>query len=157
MLVDVHPRLTCQRDGAEVSLIGDPRVPLFITEGIPKGDAALSIDLCCVALLGVWNWRGSNEAGGKTALADWESIALNGRGIYLAFGSDVAVKSEVFAALARLTGFLKSRGATIKIVYLPGGPAARKPDSMTSSRGALALAGPLRRSAMSCWRWRTMN
>src|SRR5713226_4329470 len=57
MLLDAHPRLTCQRDGGRVPLIGDPSVPLFITEGIPKGDAAISIGLCCVALLGVWSWR----------------------------------------------------------------------------------------------------
>jgi len=40
------------------------RLPLFITEGIPKGDAAVTIGLCCIALLGVWNFRGTNDAGG---------------------------------------------------------------------------------------------
>ena len=99
---------------------------MFVTEGIPKGDAAVSIGLCCIALLGVWNWRGSSEAGGKTALADWESIALNGREVYLAFDSDVTLKREVFAALARLKAFLESRGATVKIVYLPGGSHGEK-------------------------------
>ncbi len=30
---------------------------LFITEGARKADAAVSKSLCCVDLLGVWNWR----------------------------------------------------------------------------------------------------
>jgi hypothetical protein len=118
MLLDVHPRLT-RRDGGNITQIGDPTIPLFITEGIPKADAAISIGLCCLALLGVWNWRGSNEVGGKTALADWESIALNGRVIYIAFDSDVMKKPEVRKALARLKAFLKSREATVKLIYLP--------------------------------------
>jgi len=75
MLLDAHPRVTRSRGGGKVPLIADPSVPLFITEGIPKGDAAVTIGLCCIALLGVWNFRGANDADGKTALADWESIA----------------------------------------------------------------------------------
>jgi hypothetical protein len=119
MLVDAHPRLTRPRDCGRVPLIADPSVPLFITESIPKGDAAVSIGLCCVALLGVWNWRGSNEAGGKTALADWESTALNGRAVYITYDSDVMEKREVHSALARIRGLLESRNALVKLIYLP--------------------------------------
>src|SRR6266511_3450252 len=53
-------------------LLGDPKIPLFITEGAPKADAAVGQGLCCIAVLGVYNWRGTNEHGGKTALPDWE-------------------------------------------------------------------------------------
>jgi len=59
----------------------DPKEPLFITEGARKADAAISKGLCCIALLGVWNWRGRNEYGGKAVLPDWESVPLNGREI----------------------------------------------------------------------------
>ena len=59
-------------------LLTDPSIPLFITEGARKADAAVSHRLCCIALLGVWNFRGKNEHGGFTALADWESIAQHG-------------------------------------------------------------------------------
>src|SRR5262245_62086913 len=31
--------------------LGDPKHPLFITEGIRKADAAVSHELCCIALL----------------------------------------------------------------------------------------------------------
>ncbi|MDQ3259073.1 MAG: DUF3854 domain-containing protein, partial [Acidobacteriota bacterium] len=50
-------------------MLADPALPLFITEGARKADAAVSRGLCCVALLGVWNFRGMNEHGGLTALA----------------------------------------------------------------------------------------
>src|SRR5829696_5365606 len=70
MALDAHPLIHAQ--------LSDPAIPLWITEGIVKADAAISVGLCCIALLGVWNWRGANDHGGKTVLADWEAIALNG-------------------------------------------------------------------------------
>lgn len=99
--------------------LGNPTVPLFITEGVRKADSAVSKGLCCVALLGVWNWRGSNEAGGKVALPDWESVALKERQVYVVFDSDVMLKPEVHGALVRLKAFLESRGAKVAAVYLP--------------------------------------
>ena len=104
MSLDVHPHAR--------PLLANPNVPLFITEGIKKGDALVSRGCCAIALLGVWNWRGTNEFGGKTALADWESIALNGRRVYIVFDSDVMLKPEVHSALARLKTFVESRGAS---------------------------------------------
>lgn len=118
MVVDVHPLVRHQ--------VADPAVPLWITEGVRKGDAAISADLCCIALLGVWNWRGTNAAGGKVALPDWESIALNDRFVYVAFDSDVMTKPGVRDALARLSAFLESRGARVRLVYLPAGPEGGK-------------------------------
>jgi Domain of unknown function (DUF3854) len=96
----------------------DPNAPLWVTEGIPKADAAVSAGLCCVALLGVWNFRGTNDLGGKVALAAWENIALNDRLTYLAFDSDVMLKPEVHAALQRLGALLTTRGARVAYVYL---------------------------------------
>jgi hypothetical protein len=136
MAVDVHPRLSAVRtrdngapywDVSEVPpLLADPSVPLWITEGVRKADSALSIGLCCISLLGVWNWRGSNGAGGKTVLADWESIALEQRRVYLAFDSDAAHNAQVRQALLRLTAFVESRGAQILFICLPAGPYGRK-------------------------------
>ncbi len=99
--------------------LGDPSQRLFITEGIRKADAAVSKGLCCIGLLGVWNWRGTNEQGGKVALADWESIALNGREVFICFDSDVMSKPAVHAAMARLKAFLEHRGAHVRLIYLP--------------------------------------
>lgn len=118
MVLDVPP--PCQRN------LGNPGVPLFVTEGVRKADAAASAGLCCIGLLGVWNWRGTNEHGGKVALADWESIALNDRVVYVVFDSDVMTKPGVHAALARLKPFLEGRGAHVRVVYLPLGPDGSK-------------------------------
>jgi len=101
--------------------LANPNEPLVITEGARKADAATSAGLCAVALLGVWNWRGRNEYGGKTALADWENIALNGRQAIVAFDSDVMEKREVYLALCRLKVFLERRGAHFYTAYLPSG------------------------------------
>ncbi len=101
MALDIHP--FCREK------LGNPSVPLFVTEGIKKGDALVSRGLCAVALVGVWNWRGKNGLGGKTALSEWEYVALNGRQVYIVFDSDVMLKNEVHAALVRLKAFLEGR------------------------------------------------
>jgi hypothetical protein len=101
MALDVHP---FAREG-----LGDPSKPLFVTEGIKKGDSLVSRGLCAVALLGVWNWRGTNEHGGKVALPEWEYVALNGREVYLVFDSDVMLKPQVHAAMVRLKAFPEGR------------------------------------------------
>lgn len=116
MAVDVHPFLKDK--------VRDPNVPLFITEGVKKADSAISAGLCCIAVVGVWNWRGGNEYGGKTALPDWEAIALKDRQgkprqVYLCFDSDVMLKAPVYQAMARLKAFLESRGARVALIYLP--------------------------------------
>jgi hypothetical protein len=113
MVLDVPPRVRPK--------LGDPKTPLFITEGARKADAGVSAGLCTIAVLGVWNWRGTNDLGGKTALADWDSIALNNRLVYLVFDSDVMTKPQVHLALARLKQFLESKSATVRVVYLPEG------------------------------------
>jgi hypothetical protein len=118
MALDMHPDAQ--------SRLADPDVPLFITEGIKKEDALVSRGLCAVGLIGVWNWRGTNEHGGKTALAEWEYVALDGRKVYIVFDSDVMEKPEVYAALSRLKAFLESRGAAVRLIYLPAGKGGAK-------------------------------
>jgi hypothetical protein len=99
--------------------LADPAIPLIITEGARKADAAISKGAVCISLLGVWGFRGKNAKGGKTVLADWDKIALNGREIRIVFDSDVSTKSTVALALQRLQIFLESRGAKVEVVFLP--------------------------------------
>jgi hypothetical protein len=114
MRLDVPPR--CRAD------IGDPSIPLWITEGQKKADALASLGLCAVALLGVWNFIGTNDRGGKVFLPDFLDIALNnGRPVRIVFDSDVMTKPEVKQALEVLTQRLQRKGAMIQHVYLPGG------------------------------------
>jgi hypothetical protein len=112
MRLDVPP--------AAQASIGDPSTPLWVTEGVRKADAAVSAGACCLAVIGVWNWRGRNEAGGKTFLADWEHVALNdSRAVFLAFDSDAVDKRQVHDALGRLKAVLERRGAGVRVVRLP--------------------------------------
>ena len=98
--------------------LADSSLPLLITEGSRKADSAVSAGYCCIAISGVWNWRGRSERGGLTSLGDWEAIALKGRPVYLAFDSDMTTNQSVHTALVRLQAFLKARGAEVKILCL---------------------------------------
>jgi hypothetical protein len=99
--------------------LGDPSIPLFVTEGSRKADAAVSAGLVCVSLLGVWSWRGTNPVRGKVALPDWHDVALNGRRVILAFDSDVIRKPAVAVALAELANYLRSKDAKVEYLHLP--------------------------------------
>ncbi len=101
----------------------DASAPLFITEGVKKADAAVGMGLCCVALMGVWNWKGTRRDGTSGPLEDWDHIALDGRTVYVAYDSDLMHKEDVGKALQELTAFLVRRHATVKWILLPdGGP-----------------------------------
>lgn len=118
MVLDCHPAVR--------SMLGDPTIPLLVTEGVKKGDALVSRGCVAVALIGVWNFRGTNAAGGKVMLPDWESIALNGRDVVVVFDSDVMRNPQVHGALSRLAAILRSRDARVSFVYLPAGPHGAK-------------------------------
>ena len=118
MRIDLPPR--CLPD------IGNPSVELWITEGQKKADALASHGLCAVDLFGVWAFKGKNEFGGITILADLDYIAWNGRVVYVCFDSDVTVKQEVKAALDRLTEILRRKGAKVRVVYFPADPNGAK-------------------------------
>ena len=107
--------------------LGDPTVPLWITEGQKKGDALASAG------------TGGHRAAGRVELAGaqpprrpdrcwptgsgWRSTG--GRSSS-AFDSDVTSKPEVQAALRRLRAFLQNKGAHVDVVYLPHGERGAK-------------------------------
>ena len=117
-------RLDCP-PGCQASL-GDPHIPLWITEGQKKADSLASVGLTAIALLGVWNFKGKNEHGGVTLLADWDFIALQDRAVRIVFDSDVMRKRLVQDALLRLIEHLGRKGASVSTVYLPPGPDSAK-------------------------------
>jgi hypothetical protein len=114
MVLDVPP--------ATRPYLGNPAIPLWITEGVRKADSGASRGLTIIALLGVWNWRGTNAHGGKVALPDWECIALNSRRVYLAFDSDATSNPQVAKAVRRLGAFLTSRQADVRYIRLGARP-----------------------------------
>jgi len=122
LLIDFHPRLT----RGEIPPIKDPREPLVITEGIPKADAAVTIEIVCGGLVGVYGWISTNSAGGTTASIDWRDVALKNRLVVLIFDSDLMRKRPVWRALQELARFLKARGARVKFTYLPDRPGGAK-------------------------------
>jgi hypothetical protein len=97
----------------------DITLPLWITEGTKKQGCAETHGLLCLSVAGVWMWQRKNEQGEHVPLPDWEVISLDGRTVYVAFDSDAMRKSDVHHAMQELTGFLATRGAVVKIVYLP--------------------------------------
>jgi hypothetical protein len=100
-------------------LLADPTVPLWVTEGNKKADCGAIHGLCIVALTGVWNWRGTNDAGGKVAVADWQDIGLNDRRVIIAFDGDVAHKKGVHDASQSLAQYLAYKGARPEYLWLP--------------------------------------
>jgi hypothetical protein len=110
--------------------LGDPSIPLWFTEGAKKADALASAfgeAIVPVNLNGVYGWRGTNPAGGKTNLPDLREVALNGREIVLAFDSDVKTNKQVRGALMEFARVLTARGASaVRFVALPDGPDGAK-------------------------------
>ena len=104
----------------------NPKIPLYITEGQKKADALATSGACAIALLGVWNFKGRNDFGGTTVLADFDFIAWENRPVRIVFDSDVIVKSQVRMALDRLTEILQRKGAEVSAIYLPNRPSGEK-------------------------------
>ena len=100
---------------SHVEHMRDTSVRLWITEGEKKGDSLVSCGECAVVLQGVHCWQRKG-----VPLPEWEDIKLQGREVIVAFDSDVTTNPKVGKALEGLVRFLDSRGAVVKIVYLPG-------------------------------------
>ncbi len=113
LVIDVHPRLRMA--------LRAPAVPLIVTEGVRKADAAISYGHTCLALMGVYGWRGRNEHGVPVTLDDLDDIAIDGRRVDLIFDSDLRTNPNVRRALDRLKTALERRGSRVRVIYLPAG------------------------------------
>jgi hypothetical protein len=125
LCIDVPPRILGQ--------LADPAVPLWITEGARKADAAAAAGMCCIALLGVEGWQSKG-----VALPDWKDIRLRDRGVLIAFDSDVMTKPAVRGALNRITVWLEYRSARVRHVILPGDGAKAGLDDYLAAGGTVA-------------------
>jgi hypothetical protein len=95
------------------SALSDPSKRLWIVEGEKKADSLVSHGECAIDVLGVWSWKRDG-----LPLSDWDNIRLVGRKILIAFDSDAERNAQVRLARSALASYLKSRGATVKIVKL---------------------------------------
>jgi putative DNA primase/helicase len=152
MCVDAHPVVQRHLD--------DPSRTLIITEGVRKADAVVSQGVDAIALLGIWNWRGTGGNGGKAALPDWERIALDGRDVVLCFDSDASTNPQIRRAQHRLGRLLESRGATVRVARLqPARDGAKQGlDDYIAGGGSLgevlATAGTLTDETGDLWAYR---
>lgn len=99
--------------------LNNKEVPLWITEGIKKADAAVSNGLCCIALIGVWSWLSKVGKADSLPIDDWNYLTLGHRRVYICFDSDVMTNPKVAQALRQLKTFLRSRNATVISIFLP--------------------------------------
>src|SRR5215211_3368779 len=111
--LDVHP--------SQTEHVRDASVHLWITEGVKKADSIVSRGQCVVALQGVWCWGKDN-----VPLPDWEDVRLYGRPVSVIFDSDITTNPKVQVALEGLVGFLRGRGARVRVIYLPDAPGGGK-------------------------------
>jgi hypothetical protein len=111
--LDVHP--------SQTERVRDASVPLWVTEGVKKADSLVSRGQCAVALQGVWCWQKDG-----VPLREWEDVRLWGRSVCVVFDSDVMTNPKVQAALEGLVGFLRGRGARVRVAYLPEAPGGGK-------------------------------
>ncbi len=79
--------------------ISDASVPLVISEGQKKGEAAGQRGICAIALFGVNNWL-SRVGESSFPIGDFDSIPLKDRRVILCFDSDAADNSHVAAESA---------------------------------------------------------
>ena len=105
VVLDCHP--------SNIERLKDPTVPLWITEGVRKGDSGATRGLVVVSLQGVWCWQR-----GGTPLPEWNHIPLANRIVYVAFDADIVHKVPVRQALAGLVDFLWERRAVVYVVPL---------------------------------------
>jgi len=96
------------------------RQAIFITEGAKKADALASLGIPAISLTGVWNWRGKNDDGGYSTLADWEDVNIRGSRFIIAFDNDIHTNPMVNNALRRLRQWLLYKKAyEVNVLNLP--------------------------------------
>ena len=96
------------------------RASIVIVEGVTRVDALARYGIPALGITGVWNWRGRNPVGGKTAIADWEEVGIEGSIFLLAPDGDVSGNPDVHKAIGRLRKFLLAKqAARVVVLGLP--------------------------------------
>ena len=104
-------------------ILNNAQIPLYITEGEKKSLKACQEGLYCIGLSGLWNWSNGN----KELISDFDSIALEGRTVYITPDNDWlkpnrhGYRKNLKQAVYELAERLKAKGAKVYIVQLPQG------------------------------------
>lgn len=97
-----------------------------ITEGEKKAAKAIQEGLPCIAIPGVWSWRGKSvphQAGDEVVetdvLEELQEIPWQGRHVFLFWDSDAYHNAHVKQAGRALAAWLRRQGALVRFVILP--------------------------------------
>jgi hypothetical protein len=90
-------------------VVDNPDVPLILTEGEMKGNAACKYGIPTIPMGGVWNWASKT----KEAIDDFKLIIWKNRKVIILFDSDVASNPKVKKALYSLCEYLTNQGAKV--------------------------------------------
>jgi putative DNA primase/helicase len=122
--------------GVDPAILGNPDLPLVLTEGEKKTLAlwrlanhhAQEPAFLPVGLSGVWNWRGTiarqpgpdgRRVDVKGSIADLDRIVWKERRVHILFDSDARRNSDIERARRELAGELSRRGAHVFVIDLP--------------------------------------
>jgi hypothetical protein len=115
------------------TMLADSSVPLLVTEGMKKAAKADQDGLPCLGLGGVYGWQqkrptglNGKKTGVRELIPDLATISWKGRRVYIAFDSDLADNTDVQWAEWHLAETLRSVGADVLVIRLPGGSDGRK-------------------------------
>ena len=108
-------------------LVGVPSVPVIYVEGIKKALSIISAarragaEVLVVAISGVWNFLSDGEP-----IPDLLEIPVEGREVGILFDSDVLTNPGVQGGAVRLAETEISRGAEVRMAFLPDAPDGSK-------------------------------
>lgn len=108
------------------SILPDPSIPLYITEGEKKTLKACQDGLPSIAEGGLWNWSDGSED--KNLISDFNKIAWQGREVNIIPDNDWlsptrrGEQKNLKEAVNELAYRLIDRGAKVYIIQLPEGP-----------------------------------
>jgi hypothetical protein len=109
--LDVHPIMT------HAGVLADPNVPLILTEGTLKSDAAISAGHRAIGFIGVYGYRGRNGHRARLNLPDFDFVAWDGRKVCVIFDSDARTNPNVLKAAVRLAEDLSFMKARVSIAF----------------------------------------
>lgn len=152
-----RPNILLFGPGESPSALSDPSTMIMIVEGLKKVVAGWQVArwdtnvprFVACGVTGVFNFRGTigkmtDEHGARVDLKgpipDLDRIVWKGRTVFLVYDSDALTNASVSAARELLAEELRSRGATVLVMYLP----TLKGLTKTGFDDALAQWGPER-------------
>ena len=98
----------------------DKAAVIRFTEGEKKALKGTQEELNVCALGGVWNFGTKDDNGQAWLIEDFDQIELNGRIVEIVPDADFRIKESGAHAVYRFGTLLESKGATVKVVCLPG-------------------------------------